>query len=127
LIGLPCPDQYAGAVLGAALKAGSIMAADDDTDTFTTAFGHTIQVDETAGVLTVTHTGGATLKIDASGVVTLTTSGACNVEAATVTLSAASVTVNAAQTTFSGVIQADTLIANSVVASSYTPGAGNQQ
>jgi hypothetical protein len=35
------------------------------------------------------------------------------------------VTVNAGMAKFSGVVQADTLIANSVIASSYTPGAGN--
>lgn len=103
------------------------MAADDHTDTFNTAFGHTVQIDETTGVLTVTYTGGATLKIDASGAVTLTTSGALDVEAASLTITAASISVNAAQATFSGVVQTDTLIANSVVASSYTPGAGNTQ
>jgi hypothetical protein len=37
------------------------------------------------------------------------------------------VRVNAALSSFSGVLQADTLIANSVVSSSYTPGAGNIQ
>jgi len=103
------------------------MAADDDADTFHTAFGHTVQVDEATGVLTVTHTGGATLRIDANGAVTLTTSGAVDVEAASLTITAASLSVNAAQATFSGVVQTDTLIANSVVASSYSPGAGNTQ
>jgi hypothetical protein len=34
-------------------------------------------------------------------------------------------TVNSALARFSGAVQTDTLIANSVVASSYTPGAGN--
>lgn len=33
--------------------------------------------------------------------------------------------VNAASAEFSGVLRCDTLIANSVVASNYTPGAGN--
>jgi hypothetical protein len=35
------------------------------------------------------------------------------------------VTVDAGMAKFSGVIQADTLIAKSVVSSSYTPGVGN--
>ena len=34
-------------------------------------------------------------------------------------------TVNAGMSKFSGVVQCDTLIANSVVSASYTPGAGN--
>ena len=44
---------------------------------------------------------------------------------ATLELSAAMVEVNAGMARFSGVVQCSTLIANSVVASSYTPGAGN--
>ena len=42
-----------------------------------------------------------------------------------VELNASSLTVNAGMAKFSGVVQCDTLIANSVVANSYTPGAGN--
>jgi hypothetical protein len=42
-----------------------------------------------------------------------------------VEINAGMLKVNAGVAQFSGVVQADTLIANSVVASSYTPGAGN--
>ncbi len=35
------------------------------------------------------------------------------------------VKVDAAMSTFSGVVKCDTLISNSVVSASYTPGAGN--
>jgi hypothetical protein len=45
--------------------------------------------------------------------------------AAQVEISAPQVAVNAATVNFSGIIQADTVIANNVVASSITPGAGN--
>jgi hypothetical protein len=47
------------------------------------------------------------------------------VNAAQVAVSAAMVTVDAGMSRFSGVVQADTVIANSVVSASYTPGAGN--
>ena len=47
------------------------------------------------------------------------------VNAATAEVSAATLTVNAGMSTFSGVVQADTVITNSVVSTSYTPGAGN--
>ena len=40
-------------------------------------------------------------------------------------VTAAMVTVNAAMSSFSGVVKADTVITNSVVSASYTPGAGN--
>jgi hypothetical protein len=35
------------------------------------------------------------------------------------------VTVDAAMSKFSGVVQSDVLITNTVIASTYTPGAGN--
>jgi len=47
------------------------------------------------------------------------------VQAAQVKVSAGLVTVDAALSRFSGVVQCDTLITNSVVSASYTPGAGN--
>jgi hypothetical protein len=48
-----------------------------------------------------------------------------SVSASVVEVSAASVTVNAGIATFSGTVKVDTLIANSVISASYTPGAGN--
>jgi hypothetical protein len=47
------------------------------------------------------------------------------VQASTVEVTASMVTVNAAMSRFSGVVQADTVITNSVASASYTPGAGN--
>lgn len=47
------------------------------------------------------------------------------VDAATIELSAGMLVVGAGMSKFSGVVQSDTLITNSVIASSYTPGAGN--
>jgi hypothetical protein len=35
------------------------------------------------------------------------------------------VSVNAGMSTFSGVVQCDTLISNTVISATYTPGAGN--
>ena len=55
----------------------------------------------------------------------VTTGWPLSVNAPTVKVTAGSVEVNAGMSRFAGVVQADTLIANSVVASSYTPGAGN--
>lgn len=43
----------------------------------------------------------------------------------TVSLNASVINVNASMTKASGTVQCDTMIANSVVGSSYTPGAGN--
>jgi hypothetical protein len=57
--------------------------------------------------------------------ITITTSATFTVNASTVDISAGMVTVNAGMSTFSGVVQADTAITNSVISASYTPGAGN--
>ena len=67
---------------------------------------------------------GNTVRLDASGV-TISTGAQVTVQAGAVEVSAGMVTVNAGLSKFSGVVQADTVITNAVVSSSYTPGAGN--
>jgi hypothetical protein len=67
------------------------------------------------GAAGATGSGGA---VTSDGGTTTITGGVVNIDGGQVNL-------NAAMTHASGVLQADTLIANSVVASSYTPGAGN--
>jgi len=57
--------------------------------------------------------------------ISVESSGTVSVQASQVKISAAQVQVDAAMSKFSGVIQADVVIANSVVGTSYTPGAGN--
>lgn len=51
--------------------------------------------------------------------------GQVKIDATTAEIAASLLQVVAAQTTASGVLQADIVITNSVVSSSYTPGAGN--
>lgn len=65
-----------------------------------------------------------TVRIDSSGV-TIESTSKVSVTASTVEVSAAQVTVDAAMSRFSGVVQCDTIIASSVVGTTYTPGAGN--
>jgi cytoskeletal protein RodZ len=59
---------------------------------------------------------GGTVTTDASGV---------TIDGARLSVNAAAVNVNSPMVTTSGVLRTDTLIADSVVGSSYTPGAGN--
>lgn len=89
--------------------------------------GHTFTLDDAAGgTVTLTHSNGATVKIDAAGNIEITANVKVKVTApAGLDVTAAMVTVDAAMSTFSGVVKADTVITNSVVSSSYTPGAGN--
>jgi len=62
---------------------------------------------------------------DGSGSEIHLSNGQITVNASMVTVNAGMVQVNSGMSRFSGVVQCDTLIANSVVSASYTPGAGN--
>jgi uncharacterized protein involved in type VI secretion and phage assembly len=83
--------------------------------------------------LTITQTSGGKVAIEAAGnKVTLDTKGVTvesalkvKVSASTVEVSAAMVKVDAAMSTFAGVVKCDVLQATTVVAATYTPGAGN--
>jgi uncharacterized protein involved in type VI secretion and phage assembly len=104
----------------------------DDTDgqakvVLTTAGGHTLTLDDAAGgTVTLEHSNGAKVTIDVTGNVEITANAQVKVQApAGMQVEAAMVTVNAAMSKFSGVVKCDTLITNSVVSASYTPGAGN--
>jgi hypothetical protein len=67
---------------------------------------------------------GSTIRIDSTGV-TIQAGAKVQVDASLVKVSAGMVEVDAGMSKFSGVVQCDTLITNSVVSASYTPGAGN--
>ena len=60
-----------------------------------------------------------------SSEVSIVSSAKVSIQASTVEVSASMVKVDAGMSKFSGVVQADTVIATSVVGTSYTPGAGN--
>jgi uncharacterized protein involved in type VI secretion and phage assembly len=89
-----------------------------------TPAGHSIVItDGDGGEVTVTR-GGQSVKLTSSEI-SVESSGTVSVQASQVKISAGMVQVDAGMSKFSGVVQADTVIANAVVSSSYTPGAGN--
>lgn len=88
-----------------------------DHVTITTAGGHKVVLDDVAHTVTITHSSGCS--------VTLTDSEVVVQANADVRVAATQVTIDAPMATFSGVVRCDTLIAQSVVSASYTPGAGN--
>ena len=88
-----------------------------------TPSGLEIHLDDAAGRIVLTGQG-STIRIDSSGI-TIQASGKIEVEASQLKLNASMVEVDAGMSKFSGVVKCDTLITNSVVAASYTPGAGN--
>jgi len=76
------------------------------------------------GTITVEDSNGNSVKLESAGI-TVTASAKVTVNASQLAISAGIVTVDAGMSKFSGVVQADTVISNSVVSASYTPGAGN--
>lgn len=92
--------------------------------TIETPAGHKIIIDDSgAGEITIDRSGDQ-VKFSADGI-SITSSVKVKIEASQVEVSAGMVKVDAGMSQFSGVVKCDTLIATSVVGTSYTPGAGN--
>lgn len=68
---------------------------------------------------------GATTIVVENGNITIQGPGTVRIDGTVIELNAAQVQMNAAVVHASGVVNCDTIIARSVVGSSYTPGAGN--
>jgi uncharacterized protein involved in type VI secretion and phage assembly len=101
----------------------------DDTDgqetlLLETPGGQKITLKDGPGAVEVVDSNGNSIKLGTSGV-TVSASAKVTITASNAEISAGMLTVNAGMSKFSGVVQADTVITNSVVSTSYTPGAGN--
>ena len=110
-------------------KAGTRIAIEEESASsakvlFTTPNGVNGELTDSGGGKVEFTCSGTTLTIDSEGV-TIDTPMNLTVQATQVKISAAMVTVDAGLSKFSGVVQADTIITNSIVSASYTPGAGN--
>lgn len=110
-------------------KAGTRIAIEEEsassaTIAFTTPNGTHGELTDSGGGKVEFSTGGTTVTLDSGGV-TVNTGANVQVQASMVTVSASMLKVDAGMSKFSGVVQADTVITNSCIASSYTPGAGN--
>jgi uncharacterized protein involved in type VI secretion and phage assembly len=87
--------------------------------------GQKITLKDGPGSIEIVDSNGNSLKFQASGI-TFNTSGTFTINASTVTIAAGSITGNAGTATFSGsVIASGCVQTPSVIAASYTPGAGN--
>jgi uncharacterized protein involved in type VI secretion and phage assembly len=86
--------------------------------------GQKVTMKDGPGSVEIADSNGNSVKLETSGI-TVTASAKVTINASQVALSAGMVTVDAGMSKFSGVVQADTVISNSVISASYTPGAGN--
>jgi uncharacterized protein involved in type VI secretion and phage assembly len=86
--------------------------------------GQKVTLKDGPGAVEVVDSNGNSVKLESAGI-TVNASAKVTINASQVAISAGMVQVDAGMSKFSGVVQADTVISNSVVSSSYTPGAGN--
>ncbi len=86
--------------------------------------GQKVTLKDGPGAVEIEDSNGNSVKLETAGI-TVTAAAKVTVNASQVEISAGMVTVNAGIAQFSGVVQCSTLITNSVISASYTPGAGN--
>jgi uncharacterized protein involved in type VI secretion and phage assembly len=101
----------------------------DDTDgqeklVVETPGGQKMTLKDGPGLVEIVDSNGNSVKLETSGI-TITAAAKVTINASTVEVSASMVTVNAGMSKFSGVVQAETVICNTIVSATYTPGAGN--
>jgi hypothetical protein len=107
---------------------GVVIRIDDSTGSesllLETPGGQSLRLKDGPGAVEIVDASGNSVKLETTGI-TVESSAKVTVTASTVEVSASMVTVNAGMSRFSGTVQADTVITNSVISASYTPGAGN--
>lgn len=86
--------------------------------------GQSIVLSDADNSITIEDSNGNSLKLDTAGI-TVTATAQVNIQASTAEIDAGSVTIKATHSEFSGFVQCSTLNTNSVISTSYTPGAGN--
>ena len=95
-----------------------------ETLTLETPGGQLIKLNDARQSIEITDGSGNRIKLDPAGI-TITAASKVTVNASEVKVNASLLMVEAGVSRFSGVVQCDRLISNSVVSASYTPGAGN--
>lgn len=86
--------------------------------------GQKVTLKDGPGAVLIEDSNGNSVKLETAGI-TVNASAKVTVQASQVNVSASMVTVDAGMSKFSGVVKADTVICNSIISASYTPGAGN--
>lgn len=86
--------------------------------------GQKLTLQDGPGKVEIVDSNGNSITLESAGI-SVVASAKVTVRASTVEVNASMVTVNAAMSRFSGVVQCDTLISNSVISATYSPGAGN--
>jgi uncharacterized protein involved in type VI secretion and phage assembly len=86
--------------------------------------GQRLVLKDGPGAVEIDDSNGNSVKLETTGI-TVTAAASVTINASRVEVNSGMLSVNAAISKFSGVVQCDTLISDSVVSGSYSPGAGN--
>ncbi len=86
--------------------------------------GQKITLKDGPGEVEIIDSNGNTVKLESAGI-TITTTAKVTLQASQVSVTASMVQVDSGMSKFSGTVQADTVMCNSIISASYTPGAGN--
>jgi uncharacterized protein involved in type VI secretion and phage assembly len=86
--------------------------------------GQKLTLEDGPGAVVLTDSNGNSVELKTNGI-TVNAASRVIINASAVEVNAGLVSVSATVSKFSGVVQCDTLISNSVVSQNYTPGAGN--
>ena len=86
--------------------------------------GQRVTLKDGPGSIEIMDSNGNSVRLESAGI-TVNASSKVTINASTVEISSGMVTVNSGMSKFSGVVQCDTLISNSVISASYSPGSGN--
>jgi uncharacterized protein involved in type VI secretion and phage assembly len=92
--------------------------------TLQTPGGLSIQLEDGTHTVQIKDASGNQINLE-QGQVTITTSGKLTLNASVVEVAAAQVNLDSSMVRVAGVLQANTVVTNSVISASYTPGAGN--
>ena len=125
----PPQSMSSGNALKVICSRNGVKVTLDDSDgretlKLETPGGQTLTMKHGPGSVTIEDSNGNSVKLESAGI-TVTAGAKVTVNAGQVAVSAGMVQVDAGMSTFSGVVKCDTLIATSVIGSTYTPGAGN--
>lgn len=92
--------------------------------TLETPAGHNITLSDRPLVIHITDSSGNEIKLEPSGI-TILAAARVSLFASDLKIKASAVSIDAGTTRFTGLVQCDSLVTNSVVSASYSPGAGN--
>jgi hypothetical protein len=114
---------FVGAVV-VCRETSSVANAAAHTFTIPLGQGNEATIEGSNGALHLSTTAGQQVTLNPNGTIDVLGNN-ISVRSSILAVSAAMVTIDSGMVKFSGTVQCDTLIANSVISASYTPGAGN--